>query len=38
MATQMSGRNYSLESYRFGFQGQEMDTEVHGIGNSVNFM
>ncbi|MFA5417570.1 MAG: RHS repeat-associated core domain-containing protein [Bacteroidales bacterium] len=33
----MPGRKYSPESYRFGFQGQEMDNEVHGIGNSVNF-
>ena len=29
--------NYSSGSYRFGFQGQEMDNEVKGTGNSINF-
>ncbi|MCF8219649.1 MAG: hypothetical protein K9J21_11805, partial [Bacteroidales bacterium] len=29
--------NYSSGSYRFGFQGQEMDNEIKGTGNSINF-
>ena len=29
--------NYSAEDYRFGFQGQEMDNEIKGTGNSINF-
>jgi len=26
----LPGRNYSSDAYRFGFQGQEMDDEMHG--------
>ncbi len=36
----LSGRNFVLagaEKSRYGFQGQEMDDEVKGDGNSVNF-
>lgn len=34
----MQGRNYSAESYRFGFNGKEQDDEVReGIGNSLDF-
>ena len=33
----MDGRDYSSDSYRFGFQGQEMDNEIKGTGNSINF-
>ena len=29
--------NYSNPVYRFGFQGQEKDNEIKGIGNSVNY-
>ena len=30
------GRNWG-ESHRFGFQGQEKDDEVKGVGNSINY-
>ncbi|PJB55079.1 MAG: hypothetical protein CO098_18255 [Bacteroidetes bacterium CG_4_9_14_3_um_filter_41_19] len=33
----MPGRNYSPDSYRFGFNGMEMDNEVKGTGNSLDF-
>jgi RHS repeat-associated protein len=33
----MTGRNFSSEKYRFGFQNQEKDDELKGAGNSVNF-
>src|SRR5690554_2085294 len=33
----MPGRNGSTGDYRYGFQGQEMDDEVKGEGNSVNY-
>ena len=33
----MDGRHGQSESYRYGFQGQEMDDEVKGKGNSVNY-
>ncbi|MCB9169175.1 MAG: hypothetical protein H6594_02355 [Flavobacteriales bacterium] len=34
----LPGRNYSSDSYRFGFQGQEKDDEVHGAtGTSYAF-
>jgi len=33
----MPGRQYNSDSYRYGFQGQEMDNEIKGNGNSVNF-
>src|SRR5690554_3590240 len=34
---QMPGRNGSTGDYRYGFQGQEMDDEVKGEGNSINY-
>jgi RHS repeat-associated protein len=34
----LPGRNYSASSYRFGFQGQEKDDEIHGAtGTSYAF-
>lgn len=34
----LPGRNYSSNSYNFGFQGQEKDDEMHGAtGTSYNF-
>ena len=30
-------RNASTSNYRFGFQGQEVDNEVKGGGNSINY-
>ena len=33
----MPGRNWAAGSYRFGFQGQEMDNEVKGTGNSISY-
>jgi len=33
----MPGRNESSSDYRYGFQGQEMDDEVKGKGNSINY-
>ncbi|MEO9797817.1 MAG: RHS repeat-associated core domain-containing protein, partial [Crocinitomicaceae bacterium] len=33
----MDGRNGSSGDYRYGFQGQEMDDEIKGEGNSVNY-
>jgi len=33
----MPGRNGSAGDYRYGFQGQEMDDEIKGEGNSVNY-
>ena len=30
-------RHGSAESYRYGFQGQEMDNEIKGEGNSLNY-
>ncbi len=30
----LPGRNYSSDSYRFGFNGMEKDDEVHGAGNA----
>ena len=34
----LPGRNYSSDAYRFGFQGQEKDDEVHGAtGTSYDF-
>ena len=33
----MDGRHESSTDYRYGFQGQEMDDEVKGEGNSVSF-
>ncbi|MCC5922385.1 MAG: hypothetical protein JJT77_01255 [Crocinitomicaceae bacterium] len=34
---QLDGRTVSSGEYRYGFQGQEMDDEVEGEGNSVNY-
>jgi RHS repeat-associated protein len=34
---QLDGRTVSSEEYRFGFQGQEIDSEIKGEGNSINF-
>ena len=31
------GRQYNSSSYRFGFQNQEMDNEIKGVGNHINF-
>jgi RHS repeat-associated protein len=33
----MPGRNSNLGDYRYGFQGQELDNEIKGNGNSVNY-
>jgi len=33
----MPGRHANTSDYRYGFQGQEMDDEIKGEGNSVNF-
>ena len=33
----MSERSFSSGDYRYGFQGQEMDNEIKGNGNSINF-
>ncbi len=30
-------RNYQSPEYRYGFQGQEKDDEIKGIGNSLNY-
>jgi RHS repeat-associated protein len=34
---QLAERTISGDGYRFGFQGQEMDGEIKGEGNSVNY-
>jgi len=33
----MPGRHGNSSSYRYGFQGQEVDNEIKGNGNSVNY-
>ena len=33
----MPGRHANTADYRYGFQGQEMDNEVKGEGNSLNY-
>jgi RHS repeat-associated protein len=33
----MPGRFFNSSDYRFGFNGQESDTEIKGIGNSLDF-
>tara|TARA_R110002072_G_scaffold287464_4_gene453142 strand:- start:15449 stop:16402 length:954 start_codon:yes stop_codon:yes gene_type:complete len=33
----MPGRHANTGDYRYGFQGQEMDDEIKGEGNSVNY-
>jgi RHS repeat-associated protein len=30
-------RHGAVDSYRYGFQGQEKDDEIKGEGNSVNY-
>jgi RHS repeat-associated protein len=34
---QMPGRNFTTEAYRYGYQGFEMDDEIKGEGNSIDF-
>lgn len=34
---QMPGRKVDADGYRYGFQGQEVDNEIKGEGNSVNY-
>ena len=33
----LPGRHANTSDYRYGFQGQEMDDEIKGEGNSTNF-
>jgi RHS repeat-associated protein len=33
----LPNRHESANEYRYGFQGQEMDDEIKGEGNSVNY-
>ncbi len=33
----MPGRHGNSSDYRYGFQGQEMDNEIKGEGNSINY-
>ncbi|PGH38595.1 MAG: hypothetical protein CRN43_14170 [Candidatus Nephrothrix sp. EaCA] len=33
----MGGRQFNEKNYRFGFQNQEKDNEVAGVGNHINF-
>jgi RHS repeat-associated protein len=33
----MPGRSFNTGDYRYGFQGQEMDNEIKGVGNSINY-
>jgi RHS repeat-associated protein len=33
----LDGRTSESEGYRYGFQGQELDDEIKGAGNSVNY-
>jgi len=33
----MPGRHGNSSDYRYGFQGQELDNEIKGEGNSINF-
>ena len=33
----LPGRHSNTDDYRYGFQGQEMDNELKGEGNSVNY-
>ena len=33
----LPGRHGEVDSYRYGFQGQEMDNEIKGEGNSINY-
>ena len=34
---QVPTRHGQSDNYRYGFQGQEMDNEIKGIGNSINY-
>ena len=34
---QLPGRNGNSSDYRYGFQGQEIDNDIKGDGNSVNY-
>jgi RHS repeat-associated protein len=34
---QLDGRTITMDSYRYGFQNQEKDDEIKGVGNSVNY-
>jgi RHS repeat-associated protein len=33
----ISSLSGNSEGYRYGFQGQEMDNEIKGVGNSINY-
>ena len=33
----LPGRHANTGDYRYGFQGQEMDNEIKGEGNSLDF-
>ncbi|QTY28270.1 hypothetical protein IGB25_01700 [Flavobacterium sp. CS20] len=33
----LPGRHGAVDSYRYGFQGQEKDDEIKGDGNSINY-
>jgi len=33
----MLGRTYNATNYRYGFNGQEKDDEVYGLGNLISF-
>ena len=33
----MPNRHFNTSDYRYGFQGQEMDNEIKGEGNSINY-
>jgi RHS repeat-associated protein len=34
---EMPERKYRMKSYRYGYQGQELDNEIEGEGNSLNY-
>ena len=34
---QLDGRTFDSEKYRYGFQNQEVDDEIKGEGNSINY-
>lgn len=34
---QMPDRNFNIEIYRYGFQGEEKDDEIKGQGSSINY-
>ena len=33
----LPGRHANTSDYRYGFQGQELDNEIKGEGNSINY-